>query len=226
MLRFLTVGLAVLLLSVAPVMAQTPTPTQSTTSGIVRDLSESAERFGAMTVFAFAVVVLLIIAAWRGLSPLLDTIKNLNEDRARLQDELFRRLEAGDRERAKTAEVNERVATILSDLETKKDAQAARNTAVDALKQHTTTDGDKTRELLKPIERKLDDVLSILADKDGTRAAREDDLKQKLDKATVELSQLRERVSVQLNDSGEVTPLPAPTETPIAPGPSEVKADA
>lgn len=216
MLRHLTVMLMTVFLSVAPVMAQTPTPTPTTsTSGIVRDLSESAERFGAMTVLAFAVIFLLVVAAWRGLAPMLGTIKSLNEARDKLQDELFKRLEAGDEERSRTAKLNERTANILSDLETKQDAQAGRQDAVEAINAHTDTAYEKVRDRLQAIEHKLERVINMLEEEEKKQIQRDETISLTLTTASRELIELRSEVKT-LKDTSEPDPLSAPP-TPEAP---------
>ena len=113
--------------SLTPVTAQTPTGPTATT--LVQEVSEATQTLGILTVVVLvvlgilaAIVVIVLVVAAKGLQPLLNTIKSLNDAREDLQGELFKRLEAGDKERPKTAEINERSVSALDELETKTEA--------------------------------------------------------------------------------------------------------
>lgn len=197
-MRTLAVVLAALLLSCAPVQAQTPAPSPTT---IVRDLSDAAQALGTnnlvqviVVLIQGGIVVFLVTVAQKGIGPLVSTIKTLNDARDELQDELFKRLEAGDRERARVAEVNERTAAILEALETRGEARSGRRDAVNEINLHTDRAHAETRESLKPIEDKLEHVIQMLNDEEQRHVQRDKALNVTLSSVTKELVELRQAV--------------------------------
>lgn len=150
-----------MMLIVAPVAAQQATPAPSGQT-LVGEVVDATQTLGILTVVILAVlgilaavVLIVVLIAWRGLSPLLGTIKSLNTAREDLQAQLFERLESGDKERARTAEINERTVSRLGEIETRTEAQQSRQTAVEEINTHTD-------EAVKPIVRASDDTLSEL----------------------------------------------------------------
>lgn len=150
---------------ISPVAAQT-TPNPTT---LVQEVSEATQTLGILTVvilvvlgiLAVIVVIVLVVAA-KGLSPLLNTIRTLNDARGDLQDQLFKRLEAGDKERAKTAEINERTVSALNERETKTEAEARSDAAVTAINTHTDGARDTTRREIAELRKKVSTVIQSL----------------------------------------------------------------
>lgn len=204
------------LLIAAPVSAQTGTPVPSTSGSIVRELTDSAQTMGA-TAFVLIVVVMiqggivffLISVAQRGMSPLLGTLKALNDSRQDVQREFSDHVKRGDAERQKTAEIteraaaaNERTATILSDLETKREAVSGRRSAVQEITEHvdaaakTLKESDEkqqteTRTSLKTLTEKIDGLIELLQKTLQSGAAREETAAKTLENVARELSGIR-----------------------------------
>lgn len=153
--------------SIAPVTAQTPTGPTATT--LVQEVSEATQTLGILTVvilvvlgiLAVIVVIVLVVAA-KGLQPLLNTIRTLNDARGDLQDQLFKRLEAGDKERAKTAEINERTVSALNERETKTEAEARSDAAVKAVNTHTDASAIETRREIATLRTEVSTVIESL----------------------------------------------------------------
>lgn len=212
--RLLVIILSVMLTlaAVAPVLGQAipVTPAPNAPSTIVREVSEAAQTLGTLNVVLLAVVAILVVVvvivlvvAWKGLAPLLGTIRSLNDAREDLQEQLFKRLEAGDKERAQTADINQRTVARLSDLETRTEAQASRQTAVQEINAHTDT-------VVQPIDGKLQTVAATLEELKRTVVT-----KQVLDAA---INPLVERIDAALQVIHDLQqPAPAP-ETASADG--------
>jgi hypothetical protein len=194
-----------------PVSAQqgTPVPPASSAQAIVSDVIEATQTLGILTVVVLvalgilaAIVVIVLVIAWKGISPLLSTIKSLNDAREDLQSELFKRLEAGDKERAKTAEINERTVNTLTTFETRTEAQAARSTAVEQITAHTENAvqpikeaADKTLTTITEVERQLKTLATKAELQEAIRPIQES------------MEKLRETIETQLINP----PAPAPT---------------
>lgn len=151
-----------LMLTVAPVYGQSTPVAPVTPQSVIGEVSEAAQTLGTLNVVLLAVVgimvvvVLIVLAvAYRGLSPLLSTIKSLNSAREDLQEQLFKRLEAGDRDRAMTADINQRTVAQLGKIETREQAVESRQLAVAEINTHTD-------EAVKPIDGKLQQVATTL----------------------------------------------------------------
>lgn len=150
------------LLVVAPAQAQgTPTAPLNPQT-VIGEVSEAAQTLGTLNVVLLAVVAIMVIVvlivlavAYKGLSPLLATIKSLNTSREDLQEQLFKRLEAGDKERATTADINQRTVAQLGEIETRKEAQASRESAVESINTNVTDEHEKTRRLIGDAFEKL-----------------------------------------------------------------------
>lgn len=217
----------VLLALNVPVYAQTATPPAPTGSAqaIVSDVIEATQTLGILTVVVLValgilacIVVIVLVLAWKGLSPLLGTIRSLNTAREDLQEQLFKRLEAGDKERARTAEINERTVNTLTTLETKAEAQDGRKSAVQAIIEHT--DG-----ALKPIAEQIDSVIQLLttdrrehAERANGLDGRVDKLDGKVDEAIRELRQLK--TAILKGDTDKLPPLPEGFTDPAPPAPN------
>lgn len=199
-MRTLVVMLATLLLSCAPAQAQTTEPSPSPTT-IIHELSDAAAALGTnnfvqvvVVLIQGGIVVFLVTVAQKGFTPLVSTIKTLNDTRDELQDALFKRLEVGDKERARVAEVNERTVTILEGLETRGEARSGRHDAVNEINQHVDRAHAETRESLKPIEDKLEHVIQMLNDEEQRHVQRDKALNVTLSSVTKELVELRQAV--------------------------------
>lgn len=200
---------ALFLLLAAPVTAQPATPSPSNGT-IVSEIIDATQTLGILTVVILFVVGILaliviffVIAAGRLGTPLLGALNKANEARDELQEKLFHRLEAGDLERAKTADINSRTVGKLSELETRSEAQQARGDAVSAINRHTDAAHEETRKLLAPVTRKLDDVIELLNRDEAARARRDETLNLTISQATRELMELKKTV-LTINDTGEL----------------------
>lgn len=165
--RILLCFLLACFVSITPVTAQTPTGPTATT--LVQEVSEATQTLGILTVVVLvvlgilaAIVVIVLVVAAKGLQPLLNTIKSLNDAREDLQGELFKRLEAGDKERQKTAEINERTVSALNERETKTEAEARSDAAVTAINTHTDGAHDTTRREIAELRKEVSTVIQSL----------------------------------------------------------------
>lgn len=188
-MRLLPFFAVLLLTGIVPVYAETATPSAplppSVVQGVIQDVAEVTETLGILTVVVLTalgilavIVIIVLLVAWKGLSPLLGTIKSLNDARGDLQEQLFKRLESGDKERARTAEINERTVNTLSEIETRKEAEAARTDAVTAINQHTDSAvnpikeaADKTLTTISEIEQQLRTIATTAVTKEEFSAA-------------------------------------------------------
>jgi hypothetical protein len=159
--------LCVLLLAcfvrIAPAAAQSVTPPTAEADVIAERVAAAVQQVGGTSnAIQLIVVGIVLVVAWKGLSPLLATIKSLNDARDELQGELFKRLEAGDKERAKTAEINERTVSALNERETKQEAEARSDAAVVRINTHTDSAHDVTRKEIAELRKEVSTVIHSL----------------------------------------------------------------
>lgn len=178
-MRVLPLLLLLCVLSVAPAYGQPVTPVPPNATTFISEVAETTQALGILTVVVLvvlgvlAVIVLIVLeVAWKGLSPLLATIKTLNDARDELQEQLFSRLEKGDTERATTAAINRETVIELKARETKAEAQTRSNGAItavnaftagahDATRNQIDAEGTETRKMFKEVAQQVDEALKI-----------------------------------------------------------------
>ena len=202
-----------LLLVVAPVAAQEPTPIPPSASSVVRDVVEATQALGTVTIVILAalavlvlIVVFFVVAVWRLGSPLVNTVQRLMETVRSLMEARDRRdLEDDTRKQAQIA-VLERYKALLEDIETKEDAVKSRESAVTQINAHTDAAVEPTIENSKEAVddlKKLSEQMKKLVTQehfDGTMT----DMQKQLD-AIIE----------KMEHKVDAPPAPAP-ETPLA----------
>lgn len=229
----------VLLTGIVPVSAQTATPEAPTVvQGVIRDVAEVTQTLGIFTVVILVtlfiivgVVGVLLVAAWKGLSPLLSTLQNLLASRDRLQQESEAKDLRDSATYAKMAEALKdtavalkqnteftgKLAAAMNDFATKKETESIFNATVTAVTEHA--DG-----ALKPIAAQIDSVISLLtADREEHTArsnaldGKVDALDGKVDEAIRELRQLK--TAILKGDTNPLDPskVPDTDPTPSAP---------
>lgn len=153
---------------VSPIRAQeaTPTPRPSTTT-VLTEISDAVQSIGIFNFVAAGVIILVVIVAWQGLKPLIqsniDANRRAGEAQAamieayksmqRFQEEQSkerndvnetRRLQAESlrqsaESQAQTTEAQKEQIRIMKDIETRTEAQQSRTDAVGVVNEHTTT---------------------------------------------------------------------------------------
>lgn len=160
---FISVLLLACFVSIAPAAAQPVTPPTAGADVIADRVALDVQQVGGTSnAIQLIVVGIVLVVAWKGLSPLLATIKSLNDARDELQGELFKRLEAGDRERARTAEINERTVSALNERETKQEAEARSDAAVVRITAHTDSAHEVTRKEIAELRKEVSTVIHSL----------------------------------------------------------------
>lgn len=216
----------VLLTGIVPVYAQTATPNApNIPSSVVRDVAEATQTLGVMTVVILValavlvgIVVFFIIGALRVSAPLLTTIQKLIASRDDLQRETDEKERRQDEYRAQTAqsmklaaEAQERTVNVLLNLETRKEAQDGRKTAVETITEHT--DG-----ALKPLAEQIDGIIKLLVADQQEQARRANALDGKVDEAIRELRQLK--TAILKGDTNPLDPSKVPDTDPATPAPN------
>lgn len=240
-MRALPLLLLLCVLSVAPAYGQPVTPTPPNATTFITEVAETTQALGILTVVVLvvlgvlAVIVLIVLAvAWKGLSPLLSTIKTLNDARDDLQEQLFNRLEKGDIERATTAAINRETVNALKERETKTEAQTRSDAAVGQINEHTDIAQRETQRLMAEFEGRLNKALEQLGEAtrsiDNRLGAVDDTIRIKLEDVRGELNAIKHSVEQAKIDTDKLDPSKVPDIDPaeaarhadIAPKPPSV----
>jgi len=175
--RALVLLLTLLLLAVAPVAAQqptdTPTPTRPTTQGelasATRELADASERIGTSSVVVIATLIGVLTIGGITFRPLLKSNSDANkqlidinrelmdwrarqQERERDQDETRRKQSEAVKQ---AAEAQERTVQLMSQMESKTEASAARKAIAVDVNLHTTESLSPIQEHLKHIDKSL-----------------------------------------------------------------------
>lgn len=220
---------ATLLLIGIPVRAQdfaTPTP-QSTTTTVVRELADAAERLSILgfvaaviALTALGIVLFIVLGVYKvGLKPFVDTAAQERQERTNIQTRLdAKNLRDDEREkelaalRGRTAEIQERTIKALIDLETRKEAADSRGAAVSTINAHTDQAHKDTVEAVKKL---LDDALQgvqVVQQKQEQREASSHETAD-LTLPNVERNLIEAKQKVEkLHDTGPLSPAAVPAD--------------
>lgn len=182
-----------LMLIVAPVTAQEPTPGASISTPIIRDVAQVTETLGTLTVVILAalavlilIVVFFVVVVWKLGMPLVTTVQRLIDARDRRdQDEDAReQMQLSIRERQadllerqaalleRSVAAAERYEALLENIESRDEAQEGRGKAIAAI---TSNINQHTAAKLKPVEdnvRSAVDELKALKERVDTLVTR------------------------------------------------------
>ena len=174
---------------------------------------------GAFFVLMLAALVVVVWIARGGLVPIWQTItaerqraNQAEQSETRMQLAVVDQERRADEYRSKTAQAmqataqsQERMANILSTVETSDQASRGRQTAVATITTHVTNDGNLTRNDMKRLEGKLDRALAWMEKGDDPDIAA----------ARQEIIEAREEV-VKMGDTGPLDPSKVPDTDPAA----------
>lgn len=225
-------ALATSWLIAAPVQAQQPNSTPSPSS-VVSELSDAAQTLGAAgfvaAVLSLALIALIVGAGmffWKGLSPLLKTIESERQAREQAQANFTREVQRStEREnaaaelRTQQADALERTAGILSELETKSEAQKRRDGAVKTINEHTSTQINPLKDAVDKVGQDVEAMQQTLEQK-ASKADLDNGLKPVLDELTT-ISKALDNIKALLISADE-TPASAPPSSPVTSDPPDV----
>ena len=189
------------LILVFPVYSQEDADIPPEAGGLVNELSNAVETNGAVATILFGAVVVLaivVLVMLRVASPLINALVSAQRENAESRRMLVELYERGDRrETAREERINEsrqvqaqaieRAAKLMSEMETRPEAQASRKSAVEAINQHIT-DAVQAQEAstISQVNKHTDEVVQALEQKVVTVASEMEtlktDLKQELKK--------------------------------------------
>lgn len=200
--RLLVIILSVMLI-VAPVSAQEPTPTRPPAQGelasATREFTDASDRIGTQNVIMIVVVVGVLIIGGITFRPLLKSNSEASAQIVTMSAQTANTQLLSAQALERTAQEMGRLAKVVEGLETKKEAQDSRKLAVEDIDHHTD-------QLIQPIDSKLQTVAATLEELKRTVVT-----KQVLD-ATI--NPLVERIDAALqviHDLQQPQQSPAPT---------------
>ena len=206
-MKYLIILLASLALVCTPLQAQ---PDVGDTAG---DVADAVSRVGGTSnAIQMLFMVLLLVVAWRGLKPLIDSSRSS-------QEALLKRIEREDavetqRElvRQSTAASLEKAADILSKLETAEQASQGRVSAVTELKEHVTAELQPVAQDMGQMRQTLDEAVGEIK----KASQRLDELATKADLQT-ELSPIKQGLDALATRLTTLETHLAPPTAPPAP---------
>jgi hypothetical protein len=177
------------------------------TGGFVDELTSAAQTFGIINVIVMGVVVLLIVAAMKGLSPLLSALKETTERGSEAQAHFVKQVELNAEQAKIIALINERTVAALSALEPRTEAQNERKLAVEMVNKRIDEMNASTKANIQTIIERLGSIIDMLTTAETTRSSQHDAINGTLVKVTGELVTLRQ-VMEQLKNANDPTAVP------------------
>jgi hypothetical protein len=177
------------------------------TGGFVDELATAAQTFGIINVIVMGVVVLLIVAAMKGLSPLLSALKETTERGSEAQAHFVKQVELNAEQAKIIALINERTVAALSALEPRTEAQNERKLAVEMVNKRIDEMNASTKANIQTIIERLGSIIDMLTTAETTRSSQHDAINGTLVKVTGELVTLRQTME-QLKNANDPTAVP------------------